>query len=606
MKNKKKLNINKASLVEATMLAMQGKLILEEEKEIKTEDIEVETDDVEVTLGTDKTIIDSEEATITIEKNNESTSIETEPETVEVPVEGDETIIPEEVVEPEEVEDEAPSIDEIVDEEIPSEELDTSTQEVVEPEEETMEESKSLEEDLTSEEFPEDGTYWSGNGKYQEDVDMLNKLIPATGTTPTIPDVLPDKVVEDYINLSNKYYRWFNDGDVPFKKLKDGTTIYPSYTRGNNRQTPLGQKTCNSISFDLENRVNSLIEKINSQYPDWRAKLQPAETVADNLQESKEVEKIEEAISSADQLVAGKLYDFVANNYTSMDLELLKEIALNAIYELNDDAKIIADIKERMMESKELNESIKPEDDNGDYNYFYSPRQIIEICEDRKYEHAFDEESGTIEELEKELQDVKRIESEKPITTIEEPLTDKYPGWKNCKVKTILKDGREFVSEEDTLSVWAAVQLVVADEIKEESKGSCENCNKENCDCDNKEIKTESKNKFNANSFKTVVEGFLKELDETVDSFKLNKVLKNESAIRIYGEILSQDNSKNICLEGKMIQKGKAFTKYEIAKPSGLKLESKEFTRSSMVTFTNKENILECKYFKQATAKVEE
>lgn len=541
MKNKKKLNINKASLVEATMLAMQGKLILEEEKEIKTEDIEVETDDVEVTLGTDKTIIDSEEATITIEKNNESSAIETEPETIEVPVEGDETIIPEEVVEPEEVEDEVPSIDEIVDEEVPTEEVSTEPEEV---EEDTIEESKSLEEDLTSEEFPEDGTYWSGNGKYQEDVDMLNKLIPATGTTPTIPDVLPDKVVEDYINLSNKYYRWFNDGDVPFKKLKDGTTIYPSYTRGNNRQTPLGQKTCNSISFDLENRVNSLIEKINSQYPDWKAKLQSTDTSVDELQESKEVktedekisrigvhedvvsnlgdgaikladkyniqmntildnvediiiensnlfeskevEKIEEAISSVDQLVAGKLYDFVANNYTSMDLELLKEIALNAIYELNDDAKIIADIKERMIESKD----------------------------------------------------------------------------------------------------------------------SCENCNKENCNCSNKEAKVETINKFNANSFKTVVEGFLKELDETVDSFKLNKVLKNESAIRIYGEVLSQNNSKNICLEGKMIQKGKAFTKYEIAKPSGLKLESREFTKSSMVTFINKENILECKYY--TTAKVEE
>ena len=596
MKNKKKLNINKASLVEATMLAMQGKLILEEEKEIKTEDIEVETDDVEVTLGTDKTIIDSEEATITIEKNSESSAIETEPETIEVPVEGDETIIPEEVVEPEEVEDEVPSIDEIVDEEVPTEEVSTEPEEV---EEDTIEESKSLEEDLTSEEFPEDGTYWSGNGKYQEDVDMLNKLIPATGTTPTIPDVLPDKVVEDYINLSNKYYRWFNDGDVPFKKLKDGTTIYPSYTRGNNRQTPLGQKTCNSISFDLENRVNSLIEKINSQYPDWRAKLQPTETSVDELQESKEVKTEDEKISRIG------VHEDVVSNLGDGAIKLADKynIQMNTIL---DNVEDIIIENSNLFESKELNESIKPEDDNGDYNYFYSPRQIIEICEDRKYEHAFDEESGTIEELEKELQDIKRIESEKPITTIEEPLTDKYPGWKNCKVKTILKDGREFVSEEETLSVWAAVQLAVADEIKEESKDSCENCNKENCDCDNKEIKTESKNKFNANSFKTVVEGFLKELDETIDSFKLNKVLKNESAIRIYGEVLSQNNSKSICLEGKMIQKGKAFTKYEIAKPSGLKLESKEFTRSSMVTFTNKENILECKYFKQATAKVEE
>lgn len=127
----------------------------------------------------------------------------------------------------------------------------------------------------------------------------------------------------------------------------------------------------------------------------------------------------------------------------------------------------VTDVEEEKEET--LDESIKPEDDNGDYNYFYSPRQIIEICEDRKYEHTFDEESGTIEELEKELQDIKRIESEKPITTIEEPLTDKYPGWKNCKVKTILKDGREFVSEEDTLSVWAAVQLVVATEVINES-----------------------------------------------------------------------------------------------------------------------------------------
>ena len=116
-----------------------------------------------------------------------------------------------------------------------------------------------------------------------------------------------------------------------------------------------------------------------------------------------------------------------------------------------------------------INESIKPEDDNGDYNYFYSPKQIIEICEDKQYEHTFNEEYGTIEELEKELQGIKRIESEKPLTTIEEPLTHKYPGWKNCKVKTILKDGREFVSEEDTLSVWDAVQLVVADEVIKES-----------------------------------------------------------------------------------------------------------------------------------------
>ena len=328
MKNKKKLNINKASLVEATMLAMQGKLILEEEKEIKTEDIEVETDDVEVTLGTDKTIIDSEEATITVEKNSESSAVETEPETVE---------------------DEVPSIDEIVDEEVPAEEANTEPED--EDKEDTIEESKSLEEDLTSEEFPEDGTYWSGNGKYQEDVDMLNKLIPATGTTPNIPDVLPDKVVEDFINLSNKYYRWFNDGDVPFKKLKDGTTIYPSYTRGNNRQTPLGQKTCNSISFDLENRVNSLIEKINSQYPDWKAKLQSDETPVDEPQESKEIKTEDEKISRIG------VHEDVVSNLGDGAIKLADKynIQMNTILDSVED--IIVE-NSNLFESKELNESI--------------------------------------------------------------------------------------------------------------------------------------------------------------------------------------------------------------------------------------------------------
>lgn len=44
------------------------------------------------------------------------------------------------------------------------------------------------------------------------------------------------------------------------------------------------------------------------------------------------------------------LYDFIANNYTNMDLDLLKEIALNAVYELNNDEAVLEDIKERMFE----------------------------------------------------------------------------------------------------------------------------------------------------------------------------------------------------------------------------------------------------------------
>lgn len=63
------------NLTEATILALQGKLNLQE-------DVEIETDQVEVTVGDDKTVIDTEDSTVTVEKNNE-TSTEEEPVEVE-------------------------------------------------------------------------------------------------------------------------------------------------------------------------------------------------------------------------------------------------------------------------------------------------------------------------------------------------------------------------------------------------------------------------------------------------------------------------------------------------------------------------------------------
>lgn len=119
----------KDKLIESTLLALQGKLELNEKVNIKEakakvqEDVEVETNDAEVTVGEDTTIIETDEATVTVEQtkkescegeecidtetaeevvtdetfddtplSNEET---TEDEVVEVPVEGEETIVPE-------------------------------------------------------------------------------------------------------------------------------------------------------------------------------------------------------------------------------------------------------------------------------------------------------------------------------------------------------------------------------------------------------------------------------------------------------------------------------------------------------------------------------
>ena len=132
----KKNKSNKISLTEATILALQGKLELTEEKEIKNESIEVETDNTEVTVNDDSTVVETPEETITVEKKD------TECVDCETPVESEEVIeVPETVEEPVEelpIETEEPietTSEEVTEE--PVEEIETS-------EEEDLDESKEL------------------------------------------------------------------------------------------------------------------------------------------------------------------------------------------------------------------------------------------------------------------------------------------------------------------------------------------------------------------------------------------------------------------------------------------------------------------------------
>ena len=85
----------KDSLLESTMLALQGKLTLNENRQIGkranlNEDINVSIDD------NNNTIVETEEATVIVTDMEKEAPSE---ETIEVPVTGDETIIPEEELE---------------------------------------------------------------------------------------------------------------------------------------------------------------------------------------------------------------------------------------------------------------------------------------------------------------------------------------------------------------------------------------------------------------------------------------------------------------------------------------------------------------------------
>ena len=180
------------NLTEATILALQGKLNLQE-------DVEIETDQVEVTVGDDKTVIDTEDSTVTVEKNNETST-----------------------------EDSA------------IEDTDTETEE---------DESEDSEEELDES-----------------------------------------------------------------KKLNEGS--YDNFE-------------------DFQNEVKS----------------------------------------------SGSLYDYVYRNYYQMPLDFLKEIALNAIYEANNDEAIISDMKERVFESKSVTEECDNCDDTEKETFKYSSKTFNEAFE---------------------------------------------------------------------------------------------------------------------------------------------------------------------------------------------------------------------------------
>ena len=203
----KKKKSNKISLTEATILALQGKLELTEEKEIKNESIEVETDNTEVTVNDDSTVVETPEETITVEKKD------TECVDCETPVESEEVIeVPETVEEP-------------------VEELPVETEE---PEETTSEET------------------------VEEPIE-------------TVEEPVEDEDLDESKEIKTEDYNTFEDFESAVK-ANDG------------------------------------------------------------------------------------LYNFLYNEYNNISREFLLEIALNAIYEAQNDEKIIADIKERMFESKEVKE----------------------------------------------------------------------------------------------------------------------------------------------------------------------------------------------------------------------------------------------------------
>lgn len=131
------------------------------------------------------------------------------------------------------------------------------------------------------------GTYWSGNGKYQDLLRKINnKLLPETGTVAKISGIIPEDLFAKFVDLQNEYYRLFNDGDIP----KADQDYFMTDT-----VSDLPIEGVEEAHKREEDRVNDVIKSIMSEVPDIEEKL-------NNTVE--EVNKIENKLTEND----GKKY----------------------------------------------------------------------------------------------------------------------------------------------------------------------------------------------------------------------------------------------------------------------------------------------------------
>lgn len=110
----------------------------------------------------------------------------------------------------------------------------------------------------------------------------------------------------------------------------------------------------------------------------------------------------------------------------------------------------------------------------------------------------------------------------------------------------------------------------------------------------------EDSEKFSSETFNKALTEFYKSKNDYVESVVLNKLSKNNTNLKIEATLTNKDGiSKDICLEMKKVKSGTMFEKYTLAETKTLKTESNKVEKAiSMMTYTNNDKVLECKYLK--------
>jgi len=107
---------------------------------------------------------------------------------------------------------------------------------------------------------------------------------------------------------------------------------------------------------------------------------------------------------------------------------------------------------------------------------------------------------------------------------------------------------------------------------------------------------TKIQEKYNKQTFESVLTSYFKRKYRAVESVKVDKIFNNHKGMKIEARLLDANSKeKPVCLEMRKIQSGKSFDKYELIKSSGIITESRAVIKTIMTT-TNRNKYTECRY----------
>ena len=536
-------------LVEATMLALQGKLELKENrasrkaKTKKAESIDVNVDETtSVSVNDNTTIVDTADATIIIEEPKESIEepvADVPVDTVEVPV--DDTVMPEEIIDtPVETElptETEPTIDEIVNDDVPVDdkeeskklenvdieisddgkevEVTTNDGEEVEVKDETPDESEIPNEEEINDELTADG---NENIEGEEIID--DELVDES-----------KEIKEEALSSSDDYFAKVQNTVLDYIKLQ---------------QSVGGDQT--------QNNINSMLDSIVKMCNKFKTDLNEAKTLQEGIGAILGEEKVEEDTDVALE----PRYDS-RNSFYGKARVVTKD---NGDEELYSYGTLVAGIKDGKPYSK------------GKFSQTTSRHQ-------REFFKQRDIDPATVEVVEegKECKNCKECDNKL------EAFRAKSRELRHAKIQEMLSKKTESKDEVKDINDLGIVEGVPD---KEEAVPNTEEA----------KIKVESK--FSSKSFNEALTTYLKSQYKIVESVEVTKLAQNKTGdIKIEAVVHNiTKRDRNICLEMHKVQEGRTFNKYTLKNAVGLIKESKDTdTKLNMVTFTNKQNVLECRYF---------